>query len=169
MLIKNVFITGGKTVMPLFMLILFVLCAFCIWKYIIQNENKLSFVMENNRFDLTRLFKMIEPETDFDRPVFQSIVNMEDVRRFDDVSKLLFEKEIYKKELNVATQIQYEFLNKMPTQTQSQINEFDLGEWSIFWGYKSQSLEYYVSRYGVFYTHVDGAGVEHKFEIKDAM
>ena len=151
--------------MKLFMLILFVLCIYCVWKYIIQSQQKLSFATAHNRFDVSRLFKIFEPEQAYERPVFQSIVNMEDVRRFDDVSKLLFEKEIFKRDPKNATQIQYEFLNKMPTQTQSQINLFDGGEWSIFWGYKSQSLEYYVSRFGVFYTHVDGAGNEHKLEL----
>ena len=155
--------------MRLFILILVVLCIYCIWKYIIQSQHKLSFAVDQNRFDLSRLFKKFESEKNFERPVFQNIVNMEDVRRFDDVSKLLFEKGIFKKDLKTAAQIQYEFLNKMPTQTQSQIREFDLGEWSIFWNYKSQSLEYYVSRYGVFYTHVDGSGVEHKRTLKDAV
>lgn len=155
--------------MRLFILILIVLSIYCIWKYIIQSQHKLSFAVEQNRFDLSRLFKVFDKEKDFERPLFQNIVNMEDVRRFDDVSKLLFEKGILKKDLKLATQIQYEFLNKMPMQTQSQIREFDLGEWSIYWNYKSQSLEYYVSRYGVFYTHVDGAGVEHKRELKDAV
>ena len=153
--------------MRLFILILFVLCVYCIWKYIIQNHHRLSFAAETNRFDLSRWFKIIEPEKNYERPVFQSIVNMEDVRRFDDVSKLLFEKELCKKDFKLAAQIQSEFLNKMPTQAQSQINKFEQGEWSIFWGYKSQSLEYYVGRFGVFITHVDGSGNEHKLELKD--
>lgn len=155
--------------MRLFILILVVISIYCIWKYIIQSQHKLNFAVDQNRFDLSRLFKIFESEKNYERPLFQNIVNMEDVRRFDDVSKLLFEKGVFKKDLKAATQIQFEFLNKMPTQTQSQIREFDLGEWSIFWNYKSQSLEYYVSRYGVFYTHVDGAGVEHKRTLKDAV
>jgi AcrR family transcriptional regulator len=43
-----------------------------------------------------------------------------------------------------------------------QIRKMDLNEWSIFWSFYDQSLEYYVSRYGMFYTHIDRSGREHK-------
>ena len=76
-------------------------------------------------------------------------------------------KAIKVKDINQAGRIQQEFLNKMPMNTQSQSGSFDFGEWSIFWSYHDQSLEYYVGRYGVFYAHVDRDGVEHKAEFKD--
>lgn len=63
--------------------------------------------------------------------------------------------------------IQEDVLRKMPAKTQTQIRQLDLSEWSIYWTFYDQSLEYYVGRYGVFYTHVDRFGQEHKFEIKE--
>lgn len=151
--------------MRLFMLIVLVICIYCIWKFFVQN--KIYFAFDHKRFDLKKMMKPVAKIKQIEPTIFAT-VNEEDIRRFDEVSKLFFEKAIKKKELKGAEQIQFEFLNKMPTQTQSQIQQFDLGEWSIFWGYKAQSLEYYVSRYGVFYTHVDALGNEHKLELIDA-
>ena len=91
----------------------------------------------------------------------------QDQRLFDEVAQLFFDKAIQVKDINQAGQIQQVFLNKMPMNTQSQSGSFDFGEWSIFWSYHDQSLEYYVGRYGVFYAHVDRDGVEHKAEFKD--
>lgn len=93
-------------------------------------------------------------------------VTEEDQRLFDEVAQLFFEKAIRVKEIQQAEQIQQEFLSKMPAQTASQIGEFDLGEWCIYWNYHNQSLEYYVGKYGIFYTHVDHLGIEHKEEYK---
>ena len=90
----------------------------------------------------------------------------QDQRLFDEVAQLFFDKAIQIKDIKQAGQIQQEFLNKMPMSTQSQSGSFDFGEWSIFWSYHDQSLEYYVGRYGVFYAHVDREGVEHKAEFK---
>ena len=86
--------------------------------------------------------------------------------RFDAVAKLFFDQNIQSKTIENAEQIQANFLNKMPAATRSLIVEFDFGEWCIYWSYKEQSLEYYVGRYGVFCTHVDCQGVEHKLEFK---
>ena len=61
-----------------------------------------------------------------------------------------------------ATLMQSTLLVKMPAKTQTQIRKMDLNEWSIFWNFYDQSLEYYVSRYGMFYTHIDRSGREHK-------
>ena len=58
--------------------------------------------------------------------------------------------------------MQSTLLVKMPAKTQTQIRKMDLNEWSIFWSFYDQSLEYYVSRYGMFYTHIDRSGREHK-------
>nr|WP_089603678.1 hypothetical protein [Acinetobacter piscicola] len=93
-------------------------------------------------------------------------VSEQDQRLFDEVAQLFFDKAIQVKDVNQAGQIQQEFLNKMPMSTQSQSGNFDFGEWSIFWSYHDQSLEYYVGRYGIFYAHVDREGVEHKAEFK---
>ncbi|BAP35889.1 hypothetical protein AS4_09490 [Acinetobacter guillouiae] len=91
----------------------------------------------------------------------------EDQRLFDAAAQLFFEQALQTKDFSQAGHIQHEVLSKMPMNTQSQIGSFDFGEWSIFWSYHEQSLEYYVGRYGVFYAHVDHHGIEHKAEFKD--
>ncbi|NNH39709.1 hypothetical protein [Acinetobacter terrae] len=87
---------------------------------------------------------------------------------FDDVCQIFFERELAERNLSQAIVVQEGVLRKMPAKTQTQIRKLDLGEWSIYWTFYDQSLEYYVGRYGVFYTHVDRFGDEHKFEMKDA-
>lgn len=91
----------------------------------------------------------------------------EDQRLFDSAAQLFFEQALQTKDFSQAGHIQHDVLSKMPMNTQSQIGSFDFGEWSIFWSYHEQSLEYYVGRYGVFYAHVDYQGIEHKAEFKD--
>lgn len=90
----------------------------------------------------------------------------EEQQLFDDVAQLFFQQNIQQHHIEHAEQIQQQFLSKMPIKTDSQIGEFDLGEWCIYWNYRSQSLEYYVGKYGIFYTHVDRHGVEHKADFK---
>lgn len=85
---------------------------------------------------------------------------------FDQVAGLLFEQKIDVIARASAEQIQQRFLNKMPAKCLSQVGDYDLGEWSIYWSYQQQSLEYYVGRYGIFYTHIDRFGREHKCEKK---
>ncbi|MFW1735867.1 hypothetical protein ACG94V_06500 [Acinetobacter sp. ULE_I001] len=91
----------------------------------------------------------------------------EDQRLFDSAAQLFFEQALQTKDFSQAGHIQHDVLSQMPMNTQSQIGSFDFGEWSIFWSYHEQSLEYYVGRYGVFYAHVDHQGIEHKAEFKD--
>ena len=150
--------------MSLFLVVGVCIFFYILWKFVIQAEH--LDVIPQRKFQVASLFKssnstqpkICEPRTE--------LIDQSDVRLFDDVAKLLFEKAYKKSELSSANQIQYEFLNKMPIQARSQINQFDLEEWSIYWSYRTQSLEYYASRYGVFYTHVDANGVEHKREFK---
>ncbi|WP_174493119.1 hypothetical protein [Acinetobacter sp. Marseille-Q1623] len=92
--------------------------------------------------------------------------NDEEQVLFDDVAKLFFEQQRHVVCLEQAENIQQQYLNKMPAKTNSQIGEFDLGEWCIYWNYRQQSLEYYVGKYGIFYTHVDRFGIEHRNEMK---
>jgi len=94
-------------------------------------------------------------------------VSEQDQMRFDEVAKLFFESAVQEKNINQAEKIQKDVLTKMPINTQSQCSAFDFGEWSIFWNYHEQSLEYYVGRYGIFYAHVDHQGREHKVEFKN--
>ena len=54
-----------------------------------------------------------------DEITLKGIDHEQDIKLFDDVAQLMFEKEIKNQELKFADQIQYEFLNKMPTQARS--------------------------------------------------
>lgn len=145
----------------LFLLIIFL---YCFWKYFLRS--KLIKLNKINRFDFNKILKVEVNKKQEPIEKIKDIVSEEDIRLFDNVAKLMFEKAIKNTELKSANKIQYEFLNKMPTQASSQIIKFDLQEWSIYWTYKTQSLEYYASRYGIFYTHVDRNGIEHKLELK---
>ena len=98
--------------------------------------------------------------------VVEVIVCQEDQRLFDEVAQWFFQQEIMVREMSASGKIQHDILSKMPLSTQSQSAEFDGGEWSIFWHYHDQSLEYYVGRYGIFYAHVDREGREHKQEFR---
>ncbi|AOA57419.1 hypothetical protein [Acinetobacter larvae] len=80
---------------------------------------------------------------------------------FDQVAALLFEQQLHMRIRTQADQIQVYFLNKMPAAALSYIQDKELGEWSIYWSYQQQSLEYYVGRYGVFYVHIDRFNLEH--------
>lgn len=150
--------------MKFLMMVMLIFFLYCLWEFVLQH--KFHALKASSSLDLAKLLRPSAQVVNQPRIRASELVNEEDVRLFDDVAKLLFEKAYKKSKLDYANQIQYEFLNKMPTQTLSQINHFDLEEWSIYWSYKNQSLEYYASRYGIFYTHVDAKGVEHKREFK---
>ncbi|NHC04468.1 hypothetical protein G9F31_11940 [Acinetobacter sp. 187] len=150
--------------MKLMIILLFIIFLYVVWKFVFQP--KIQGLGGNSVFDLSKLLKPSPKVINQPRIAVAEIISQEDIRMFDDVAKLLFEKAYKKSKLDYANQIQYEFLNKMPTQARSQINQFDFEEWSIYWSYKNQSLEYYASRYGIFYTHVDANGVEHKREFR---
>ena len=95
-------------------------------------------------------------------------VSHEDQRLFDDAAQLFFQQALKVTDINQAGEIQQKLLTKMPLSTQSQSGSFDFGEWAIYWHYHDQSLEYYVGRYGIFYTHVDHEGREHKLEFRQS-
>lgn len=94
------------------------------------------------------------------------VVDAYELELFDDVAQLFFQHQVQIQDRNEAEQLQQELLRKMPMHTGTQIRQMDLGEWSIFWNFYDQSLEYYVGRYGVFYAHVDRFGEEHRQEIR---
>lgn len=94
------------------------------------------------------------------------LVDAYELELFDDVAQLFFQRHVAIQDRAQAEQLQQEILQKMPMQSSTQIRQMDLGEWSIFWNFYDQSLEYYVGRYGVFYTHVDRFGQEHRQEIR---
>lgn len=151
-----------KMLMMGLILIIVIALVYCLYK-LRWNHYRYT-LLDLKKIDINRLFKPMQKNSKIEPIAIVEQISFEDVKLFDDVAKLFFEKQIRKYELDAAQQIQAEFLNKMPTQTQTQIKQFDLGEWSVFWSYKHQSLEYYAGRYGIFYTHVDAKGVEHKQE-----
>lgn len=82
---------------------------------------------------------------------------------FDDAATLfMHEPRSNPIRLEDANVLQAELLKKMPAKTLTQIRQLDLAEWSIYWTFFEQSLECYIGRYGVFYTHVDRWGKEHQ-------
>ncbi|AXY57468.1 hypothetical protein CDG60_13375 [Acinetobacter chinensis] len=83
---------------------------------------------------------------------------------FDDIAALFFEQQVQIVNPAKALQIQENVLKKMPAKTVTRIRNMDLNEWSVYWSFYDQSLEYYVGRYGIFSTHVDRFGQEHKQE-----
>lgn len=110
-----------------------------------------------------------KPDLIVEEKIEEKPINDEDQHLFDAAAQLFFEQSIQIKDFHQANQIQHDLLSKMPMNTHSQIGAFDGGEWSVFWSYHDQSLEYYVGRYGVFYAHVDREGIEHKAEFKDSI
>ena len=95
------------------------------------------------------------------------VVDAYELELFDDVAQLFFQHQVQIQDRNAAEQLQQDLLRKMPMHTGTQIRQMDLGEWSIFWNFYDQSLEYYVGRYGIFYAHVDRFGEEHRQEIRN--
>ncbi|WP_180048766.1 hypothetical protein [Acinetobacter sp. YH12144] len=85
---------------------------------------------------------------------------------FDDIAEIFFQQQYKLDSLQVAEQLQEVFLRRMPVNCKTQIRQLDLNEWSIYWSFYNQSLEYYLGRYGEFYTHVDRFGEEHKIEYR---
>lgn len=182
--------------MKLIFLILIIVTLYILWRWVAKHKinalfdeqhQALSQLVKNEQEDdeLPEKSKAIKQALDAERVKTTEVVDVDhlglasqvavvempvkeqDQRLFDEVAQLFFDKATQVKDIQQAEKIQQEFLNKMPMNTQSQTGSFDFGEWSIFWSYHDQSLEYYVGRYGVFYAHVDREGVEHKAEFKD--
>lgn len=153
---------GNQMELLIFILILLSICIF--WNYYLKA--KLAYAQSLEPMKLLTKIKLSPKKNTEILLSTQPRYSDQDIRLFDHVAKLMFEKQIQKHNLDLAQQIQYEFLNKMPNQATSQIHHHDLEEWSIYWSYHNQSLEYYVSKYGIFYTHVDAEGKEHKQEYK---
>ncbi|KGT48327.1 MULTISPECIES: hypothetical protein [Acinetobacter] len=108
-------------------------------------------------------FEQANPEQRQPREI---LVDAYELQLFDDVAQLFFKAPVQLMDRQQAEQLQQKWLSKMPMQTNTLIRKMDLGEWSIYWNFYDQSLEYYVGRYGIFYTHVDRHGQEHKREYR---
>nr|WP_228153756.1 hypothetical protein [Acinetobacter indicus] len=79
---------------------------------------------------------------------------------FDDVADIFMQDALVVQHKEDGPMLQEQVLRKMPAKTQTRIADTDLGEWTIYWTFYEQSLEYYVSQYGIFITHVDREGRE---------
>ncbi|RKG29897.1 hypothetical protein [Acinetobacter tianfuensis] len=93
------------------------------------------------------------------------IVDEYEQQLFDDIAALFFQQDHIVKSAEAAVELQEKILQKMPVTSKTQIRHLDLDEHSIYWSFYDQSLEYYMGKYGMFYTHVDRFGAEHKKEI----
>lgn len=105
------------------------------------------------------------PLSNYVRQEMVHVVEAHEQELFDDVASLLFQQKTDLQDPAQAEQLQQRLFYKMPGRTTTHIRRLDLGEWSIYWNFYGQSLEYYVGCYGIFYTHVDRFGQEHKLEI----
>ncbi|MGA9699395.1 MAG: hypothetical protein WBQ67_10795 [Acinetobacter sp.] len=150
------------------------LCLFIVlmglWKVVLKFQINQHF----QQFKIKHLADLDKQAVTSTKPLSAHEVRIEEVEEyeqqlFDDVCQIFFERELAERNLSQAILVQEEVLRKMPAKTHSQIRKLDLDEWSIYWTFYDQSLEYYVGRYGVFYTYVDRFGDEHKFEMKDAL
>ena len=99
------------------------------------------------------------------RPVREVVEEVAEYEQqlFDDIAEIFLSLKVSSRDPEDAETIQQEVLNKMPAKAHTQIRQLDLGEWSIYWSFYEQSLEYFVGKYGVFITHVDRFGQEHKY------
>lgn len=94
-----------------------------------------------------------------------AVVDAYEQQLFDDIAALFIEDgQLY--DIADAEFVQAAVFRKMPVCSKTQIRKMDLDEWSIYWAFYDQSLEYYVGKYGVFYAHVDRFGEEHKHDIR---
>lgn len=125
-----------------------------------EKTKKIKWHLEKERERLAQALEVRQKSTSLIE------VSIEDKNQFDSVAQWFFEQNIQMREIVEAETIEQNVLSKMPLSTHSQMCEFDHGEWAIFWHHYDQSLEYYVGCYGVFYTHVDRDGREHKQEFR---
>ena len=102
-----------------------------------------------------------------DEPAHERLLLIEEYEQqlFDDAASLFIKEPHPSIQSTEAEQLEAELLKKMPAKTQAYIRQMDLGEWSIFWIFFEQSLECYVGQYGIFYTHVDRFGQEHRHTV----
>ncbi|SPL71035.1 hypothetical protein KPC_2213 [Acinetobacter stercoris] len=150
----------------LLLLIIIIICGFVLWRIFLRPRLNKTFFEPGKELS-TLIQDPIQPLLT-DNTEHVVFVDAEEQRLFDDVAKIFFEEKLNNRVFKNAEQIQHHYLKNMPASTLTQIEKHDLDEWSIFWSFADQSLEYYVGRYGVFYAHVDRFGVEHKIEILDA-
>lgn len=89
---------------------------------------------------------------------------LQDEQVFDAIARHFFNHQKPTRDYAVALALQAEVLSRMPKGAHTEVRQFDLGEWSIYWNFNHLSLEFYVGQYGIFYAHVDQYGQEHRIE-----
>lgn len=143
----------------LFFIILFIMI-YVFWKIYLQ--------IDSNQKIKNRLTKTKEIKTESvvysDSKTEYVIDEVEPYEQqlFDDISEIFIAHKIKNRDKDKASQLQEEVLRRMPLKTKTTIRQCELDEWAVYWGFYDQSLEYYVGKYGVFITHVDRDGNEHK-------
>ena len=137
---------------------------------------KIFFKIQTNQhtqqFRIKQLADLIKPDATSEQSLSTPKARVDEVEEyeqqlFDDVCQIFFERHLTERNLSQAIVVQEGILKKLPAKAQTRIRKLDLGEWSIYWTFYDQSLEYYVGCYGVFYTHIDRFGCEHKCEFKE--
>jgi hypothetical protein len=139
-----------------------------LWKIFL----KIQINQHLQQFRIKQLADLIKPDATSAQPLSTAQARVDEVEEyeqqlFDDVCQIFFERHLTERNLSQAIGVQEGVLRKLPAKAQTRIRQLDLGEWSIYWTFYDQSLEYYVGRYGIFYTHIDRFGCEHKCEFKE--
>ena len=148
--------------LKLIVVIIVVLVLYMLWK-----RSFLHKIKQNDDQQHRKYIDLVKNNEKNHEKIVQNQTQQNEQRLFDEVAQFFFAEKINNRVYQNAEQIQHHFLKNMPASTLSQIEKHDLDEWSIYWSFAEQSLEYYVGKYGVFYAHVDRFGVEHKYEMLD--
>lgn len=137
------------------------------WMIALKMYKTQKFIQKRNQYQAPAKRASVteaEPEKRGEEPV--QLADAYEQQLFDDIAALLMTADLHDRQYKFAEaeQLQADVFRKMPVCSKTQIRQLDLEEWSIYWTFYEQSLEYYVGKYGVFYTHVDRFGAEHKYE-----
>ncbi|BFM35931.1 MULTISPECIES: hypothetical protein [Acinetobacter] len=142
--------------------ILLLIAVYAVWK--VWFKIKINRTFQQSCQDIANIVQ--DPITHkAPRPVEEVVEEVAEYEQqlFDDIAEIFLSLKVSSRDPEDAETIQQEVLNKMPAKAHTQIRQLDLGEWSIYWSFYEQSLEYFVGKYGVFITHVDRFGQEHKY------
>ena len=100
--------------MKFFIFLIFIIFVFCFWHFFLRH--RLHGLKSIQRFNFIKKIKfekdqnVLNERTLNDEITLKGIDHEQDIKLFDDVAQLMFEKEIKNQELQFADQIQYEFL-----------------------------------------------------------
>lgn len=136
-----------------------------LWMVIKKIAKKQRYLRRLKRYQAPEKQASISSHTTGQNDSQTHVVDEYEQQLFDDVATMFCENHYEVSSMDEAKALQAEILCKMPVTCKTQIRALDLNEYSIYWNFYEQSLEYYMGQYGVFYTHVDRLGREHKREI----